>query len=124
MTQFLLAFGEGQIRDVKPFKSQLLKWIGNKQRFAHEIVSYFPADFGTYYEPFLGSGAVLGTLAPKQAVASDALVPLMEIWQALRDDPAKLKRWYWERWRIFRDGEQQGDRVKAYEQIKASYNAH
>ncbi len=48
---------------VPPFKTQLLKWIGNKQRFAHEIVSYFPRQFGTYYEPFLGSGAVLATLA-------------------------------------------------------------
>jgi DNA adenine methylase len=37
---------------VPPFKSQLLKWIGHKQRFAHEIVSYFPAHFGTYFEPF------------------------------------------------------------------------
>jgi len=24
---------------VAPFKTQLLKWIGNKQRFAHEITS-------------------------------------------------------------------------------------
>lgn len=51
---------------VKPFKSQLLKWIGNKQRFAHEIISYFPNKFGTYHEPFLGSGAVLGVLSPKK----------------------------------------------------------
>ncbi len=26
----------------KPLKKQLLKWIGNKQRFAHEIINYFP----------------------------------------------------------------------------------
>ena len=52
------------MQKVKPFKTQLLKWIGNKQRFAHEIVSLFPERFGAYYEPFLGSGAVLGTLNP------------------------------------------------------------
>ena len=44
---------------VKPFKSQLLKWIGNKQRFAHEIIAFFPKTFRTYHEPFLGSAAVL-----------------------------------------------------------------
>ena len=33
-------------REVKPFKAQLLKWVGNKQRFAHEIVSHFPLEFG------------------------------------------------------------------------------
>jgi DNA adenine methylase len=58
---------------VKPFKRQLLKWIGNKQRFAHEIVSYFPGRFGNYVEPFLGSGAVLATLAPERAIGSDCL---------------------------------------------------
>ena len=83
---------------IKPFKSQLLKWIGNKQRFAHEIASYFPEGFGTYHEPFLGSGAVLATLAPKKALASDVFPPLIEIWRTLRKSPATLKRWYAERW--------------------------
>jgi DNA adenine methylase len=106
-------------REVKPFKTQLLKWIGNKQRFAHEIVSYFPVEFRTYYEPFLGSGAVLGTLAPPKAVASDVFKPLVEIWQALKDDPESLKRWYAER--VNRT--HQNARELVYEEIKASYNA-
>lgn len=78
--------------DVQRFRSQLLKWIGNKQRFAHEIVGFFPARYGTYFEPFLGSGAVLGTLAPKNAVASDNFGDLIGIWQMLRNDPERLKR--------------------------------
>ncbi|MDB6086088.1 MAG: hypothetical protein JWN43_3969, partial [Gammaproteobacteria bacterium] len=28
----------------KPFRSQLLKWIGNKQRHAGAIIGYFPKD--------------------------------------------------------------------------------
>ena len=40
--------------DMPPFKTQLLKWIGNKQRFAHQIARYFPIRYRTYYEPFLG----------------------------------------------------------------------
>lgn len=80
------------------FSSQLLKWIGNKQRFASEIVSFFPARYGTYHEPFLGSGAVLGTLAPTRAVASDALAPLIEIWEAVARHPDMAKQWYHARW--------------------------
>ncbi len=119
MKQQWLFEDEEAVRRVKPFKTQLLKWIGNKQRFAHEIAAYFPETFGTYYEPFLGSGAVMGTLAPKRALASDAFVPLMEIWQTLRTSPATVKRWYAERW-----GEvARGDKVQQYEKIKASYNA-
>jgi DNA adenine methylase len=105
---------------VQPFKSSLLKWIGNKQRFAHQIVSYFPLKFNTYVEPFVGSGAVLATLAPSKAIGSDSFKPLMEIWQTLSNDPELLKLWYAERWLFMHDG----DKVSQYEKIKASYNAH
>lgn len=104
---------------VKPFHLQLLKWIGNKQRFAHQIASYFPEHFETYHEPFLGSGAVLGTLAPDRAFASDAFAPLVEIWQTLHDSPETLVRWYAQRWRRM----DRGDRREEFERIKASYNA-
>jgi DNA adenine methylase len=119
MVQQLL-FGQAVANDVKPFKSQLLKWVGNKQRFAHEIASYFPDGVGTYYEPFIGSGAVLATLAPARGVGSDAFKPLVEIWQTLRRSPSTLKRWYAERWHRFKSGE----KVPEYERLKASYNAN
>lgn len=70
--------------------AQLLKWVGNKQRMAPMIAASFPRNFNTYYEPFLGSGAVLGALAPKSAVASDVLPPLIEIWEMLVDAPDDL----------------------------------
>jgi DNA adenine methylase len=98
----------------------LLKWIGNKQRFAHEITAYFPKTFGTYIEPFIGSGAVLATLAPKQGIASDILKPLIEIWQTLATDPDQLKNWYAQRWHLFMSG----DKVEAYERVKAAYNTN
>lgn len=104
-------------RRVRPFRTQLLKWIGNKQRFAHEIVGYFPGRFGTYIEPFLGSGAVLGTLAPERAVAADILKPLIEIWQTLATEPRTLKQWYAERWHALAADE------GAYNRIRSSYNA-
>lgn len=103
-----------------PFKTQLLKWVGNKQRFAHEIISFFPETFGTYFEPFLGSGGVLAVLAPKRAIASDSFKSLMEIWWALKDEQEILKDWYESRWRQFKSG----DKVEEYENIKASFNAN
>lgn len=103
---------------VVPFKTQLLKWIGNKQRFAHEIISYFPKEFNVYHEPFLGSGAVLGVLSPTQAEASDCFKPLMEIWKALRYEPNNLKKWYDERWGYIHHS----DKKTAYEAVKARFN--
>src|SRR5205809_3516195 len=94
MQRTLFNLGERSGCEVSPFKSQLLKWIGSKQRFAHEIVSYFPLYFRRYFEPFLGSAAVLGTLAPTQAIGSDVFKPLIDIWQTLHDAPDALKAWY------------------------------
>lgn len=102
-----------------PETGQLLKWIGNKHRFAREIASYFPGVFKTYREPFLGSGAVLGAVAPERGIGSDSFAPLIEIWRTLREDPEQLKRYYAERWQTV----ECGDKVQEYERIKASYNA-
>lgn len=104
----------------KPFRTQLLKWIGNKQKLADAIIAYFPKQFGTYYEPFLGSGGVLGVLAPRSAVASDVFRPLVEIWETLHDNPEVLKHQYAERHRLIN---LLGKKV-AYEQVLARYNAH
>ncbi len=105
-----------QRRVVQPFSTQLLKWIGNKQRVAAEIVAYFPTSFGTYFEPFLGSGAVLGTLAPHKAVGSDALAPLVEIWELLSSRPGRLLQGYRRRWEAFQE-----DRG-TYKRILARFN--
>lgn len=110
---------ETPVNVVESFTPQLLKWVGNKQRFATEIISYFPPNFGKYIEPFLGAGGILSTLAPKKALASDSFKPLMEIWWALKDNPNDLKLWYSERWERFNTG----GRLEEYENIKKSFNS-
>ncbi len=119
MMQLAMFDTERPVR-IEPFQTGLLKWIGNKQRFAHEIASYFPPDFGTYYEPFVGSAAVMATLAPHRAMGSDCFAPLVEIWQTLKESPETLKRWYSERW------EQIGscEKLEVYERVKKSYNSN
>ncbi|MBR9860534.1 DNA adenine methylase [bacterium] len=102
-----------------PPKSQLLKWVGNKQKFAGEITKCFPPDFGTFYEPFLGSGAVLATVAPIAGVGSDIFAPLVEIWQKLKDDPEELIEWYAER----RNRLDTEDKKEVYNSVLASFNS-
>lgn len=101
-----------------PLKSQLLKWIGNKQRFAENIISFFPENFNYYFEPFLGSGAILGTLAPEKGIASDIYKPLIEIWKKLKDDPDGLLQWYKERYNMISEE----GKEKAYQLIRDSFN--
>lgn len=102
-----------------PFRSQLLKWVGNKQKQADTIIRYFPTSFDRYFEPFLGSGGVLGVLAPQRAIASDTFKPLTEIWQVLKSDKELLKEQYAARHALIA----QIGKKSAYEQVLSSYNA-
>lgn len=82
----------------------LLKWIGNKQRFAETIVSYMPDQFNNYYEPFLGSGAVMAELLKadssklfphfNHAYGSDILPFLIDIFLLTKTSPNKLSTYY------------------------------
>lgn len=82
----------------------LLKWIGNKQRFAQTIVSYMPENFNNYYEPFLGSGAVMAELLDSDAnkmfphfnhaYGSDILPFLVEIFELTKNSPDLLSEYY------------------------------
>ena len=100
-------------------KGQLLKWIGNKQRFAMEICNKFPTNIRVYREPFLGSGAVLATLAHSKMIGSDVFKPLVEIWQCLASNPDELVSWYQDRWQEC----QENDARQGYKNILARYNA-
>lgn len=86
---------------------------------AEQIVSYFPADTRTYFDVFLGSGAILATVAPAHGVGSDSFAPLIEIWKAVQSDPEKVKEWYKDRWVYANEGDKRG----TYEDIKAAYNS-
>jgi len=60
----------------------------------------------------------MARLAPAQGIGGDKFSPLIEIWQALIDDPKKLKRWYSLRWdRIAIIGKKE-----AYAEALTSYN--
>lgn len=97
---------------------QLLKWVGNKYRSAPTIIEYAPYRYGTYYEPFLGTGGVLGTLNPSNAVAGDTLQPLIGFWKLVKNEPKTVITHYKE---TVREMEER-DKEKVYEEIKASYN--
>lgn len=63
-----------------------LKWAGGKRRLVPRLLELAPTSFGTYYEPFLGGGALFFALRPERAVLSDANRRLMRTYAAVRDD--------------------------------------
>lgn len=66
----------------KPF----VKWAGGKRQILNELKKYVPEEFGTYYEPFVGGGALLFELSPKKAVINDFNEELMNTYSVLCDE--------------------------------------
>ena len=71
----------------KPF----VKWAGGKRQVMAEIKKYLPENYNTYYEPFVGGGAVFFELAPKKAVLNDYNKELMNVFECIKDE-AKFEK--------------------------------
>ena len=52
----------------------IIKYCGGKRREIKYFAKYFPDSFETYYEPFLGGGAVFFELMPKWGVTKNAFL--------------------------------------------------
>ena len=63
----------------KPF----VKWAGGKRQIIDKLKQYIPDEFNTYYEPFVGGGALLFELSPKNAVINDSNKELMNVYSVL-----------------------------------------
>lgn len=66
----------------KPF----VKWAGGKRQIIDKLKQYAPDEFNTYYEPFVGGGALLFELSPKKAVINDYNEELMNVFNCIKDE--------------------------------------
>ena len=65
----------------KPF----VKWAGGKRQIIDKLKEFIPEEYNTYYEPFVGGGALLFELIPKKAVINDSNHELMNVYKVLSD---------------------------------------
>lgn len=69
----------------------IVKWVGGKRQLLPAIHSLLPRNMGrTYFEPFLGGGAVLWSLRPVRAVVNDLNPELVNLYAVVRDSPHEL----------------------------------
>lgn len=76
---------------MKPF----IKWVGGKTKVWSHISNWIPSDgFDTYYEPFVGGGAIFFALARagciKKAVISDNNKELITTYGVIKNDVSEL----------------------------------
>ena len=79
---------------IKLSKTPFIKWSGSKRKQAPFIVSQFPKEIDTYYEPFIGGASVLhellnqitlGNITCKHIICSDINYDLITIWNLFKN---------------------------------------
>ncbi len=70
--------------------SPILKWAGGKRQLLSHIIPLIPETFDTYYEPFVGAGAVLLDLQPSKGVINDTNIELMNMYTIIKNAPKQL----------------------------------
>lgn len=70
--------------------SPFLHWVTRKPSVVEEMAKLVPKEYGAYYEPFLGGGALFFLLQPSLAYLSDSLRPLVEVYREVRDNPSEV----------------------------------
>ncbi len=79
-----------------------IKWPGNKSKHINKFIKYFPKEYNTYIEPFIGSGAVLLKLEPDKWIINDINKDLINIWNTVKNNPKKIIKEYKEFGKTFK----------------------
>ena len=94
----------------------VIKWSGSKRLVASQLAKYFPR-CKTYYEPFVGGGAMLPFAKADQGVAGDIIPELIELWNAIKTKPLYVADEYKKRWKKL-----QNEGQEVYYQIRNRFN--
>jgi len=77
---------------VKP----IMKWVGGKRELLPELRKNIPSSFdketNTYYEPFIGGGALLFDILPHYGVINDSNEELINLYTVVKNDVDSLIR--------------------------------
>jgi DNA adenine methylase len=80
------------MEEQNPLVKPCLKWAGGKRQLLSEIEKQLPRNIRnyTYYEPFVGAGAVFFKLQPQKAVINDINTQLILTYAAIKENVEEL----------------------------------
>ena len=100
---------------MKPL-SPVIKWFGSKRPVAEELSKHFRS-CSTYFEPFVGGGAMLPFAKASKGFASDIIPELISLWNMIKDNPQEVANEYELRWnRLQQEG------ADVYYEIRDDFN--
>jgi DNA adenine methylase len=100
----------------------VIKWSGSKRRVADALHRLWPegvTETATYFEPFVGSGAMLPGRPVNAAVAGDTIAPLIALWHEIAVRPEAVAAHYRAVWE---DRQRRGQAV--FYEARERFNDH
>jgi len=72
--------------------SPFVKWVGGKRQIMNSIMQFTPRNIRnyTYVEPFVGGGAVLFHLQPKNSIINDYNSELINVYSVIKENLSEL----------------------------------
>lgn len=105
----------------------VIKWSGSKRSQAENIISYFPKEIDTYYEPFCGGASVLRRLLSsdikvKQYVCSDLNKDLINLWNEIINNPRQVAFHYKKLWNELNKDDDKERKKHYFYTVRDRYN--
>lgn len=105
----------------------VIKWSGSKRSQAENIISHFPKEIDTYYEPFCGGASVLRRLLDSDIkvnkyICSDLNNDLISLWNEIKDNPIQVFNHYKMLWDEMNTSEDKAIKREYFYKVRERFN--
>lgn len=105
----------------------IIKWSGSKRSQCQDILSYFPDDIDTYYEPFCGGcsmlmGLIKSDIKVNRYICSDINSDLINLWKNIKNSPDEVFSVYSQLWNELNKDDDKDRKRKFFEEQRDLYN--
>ena len=105
----------------------VIKWSGSKRSQAENILTYFPKEIDTYYEPFCGGASVFRRLLSSNIkvnryVCSDLNSGLIDLWNEIINNPERVSYYYNKLWNELNQDDDKQRKKEYFATVRERYN--
>lgn len=107
----------------------VIKWSGSKRTQSESILSYFPKEIDTYYEPFIGGASVLyqllhNDIKVNKYICSDINDDLITLWNRIKNNPNDLIDCYTDLWNELNIDDDIERKKQYFYNVRSRFNEH
>jgi len=105
-----------------------IKWSGSKRSQSEKIISLFPKQVKTYYEPFCGGCSILfqlmvSDIQVENFMVSDLNNDLISLWKKIKDSPSEISNGYKKLWSELNKDSDLERKKKYYFSVRDRFNS-